>query len=89
MKEGDNHVQNAMYVAAQLKYDEALTLQIKCLGEFEASKSLDVANTLLAIATNLKVQCHFDLSRQFVGNQNSIYKQLKKLTNIPSEVELQ
>lgn len=32
---------------------------------------------------------NFDLSRQFVGNQNSIYKQLKKLTNIPSEVELQ
>ena len=72
MKEGDNHVQNAMYIAAQLKYDEALTLQIKCLGEFEASKSLDVANTLLAIATNLKVQCHFDLSRQFYRKFYSI-----------------
>jgi Tfp pilus assembly protein PilF len=72
IKEGDNYVQTAMYVAAQLKYDEALTLQIKCLGEFEASKSLDVANTLLAIATNLKLQCHFDLSRQFYRKFYSI-----------------
>ena len=28
------------------------------------------------------------MSRQFVGNQNIVYKKLKKLTNIPSEVEL-
>lgn len=31
---------------------------------------------------------NYDLSRQFVGNQNNVYKKLKKLTNIPSEVEL-
>ena len=31
---------------------------------------------------------NYDLFRQFVGNQNNVYKKLKKLTNIPSEVEL-
>ena len=28
------------------------------------------------------------MSRQFIGNQNIVYTRLKKLTNIPSEVEL-
>lgn len=31
---------------------------------------------------------NYDLSRQFIGNQNTVYKKLKQLTDIPSAIEL-
>ncbi len=32
---------------------------------------------------------NFDLSRQFVGNKNAVYKKLKEMTNIPNHVDME